>query len=645
MTPIQFLAEWGIRSSILILSGALLLWALRVKDPVIRLTAWTAMLFGSLAIPALTAALPKVPLAMVRLAVPRFSARPVAEPVVVPDTAPIGPVSRQNGGFAKPGNRGIARFDWARAAVTIYSLAALALALRVSVGLAIGLRLLRSSRATGRATGGIEIRESDRVAAPVTLGIARPAIVLPGDWRQWAGAKLDAVVAHELSHIRRHDPAVQLLSAIHRALLWYSPLTWFLHQRIVRAAEEASDDAAVAASGDRALYAEVLLDFMQGAGGSSVQGTGWLGVPMSRYGRPDKRIHRILDGTALSRGVTRWSVAAILAMGSPLAYVVAAAGPQGTPQSAPPARAAAALAAPVQAATEKPAFVALPARQSGQNPREVSVGALPGSRLMAPQIVAQSAAAATPEPVPVYLYGLGNVAAFYTVTVKSRVDGQLLSASFKEGELVHAGQLLASIDPQPYELQLAQAEGQLVRDQATLKGARAELDRITSQVAARVIPKPQLEAQIATVAELEGSMRTDQAKVDLARLQLSYARIRAPITGVAGLRLVDPGNIIHAADANGILVITQLQPIAVLFTIPEDTLPQVRARLREGASLPVEAWSRDNTVKMATGRLTAVDNQIDQETGTAKLKAVFDNKDDALFPNQFVNVRMLMNGR
>jgi multidrug efflux system membrane fusion protein len=264
---------------------------------------------------------------------------------------------------------------------------------------------------------------------------------------------------------------------------------------------------------------------------------------------------------------------------------------------------------------------------------------------MAPQVVAQFAAAATPEPVPVYLWGLGNVAAFYTVSVKPRADGQLLSVSFKEGELVQAGQLLASIDPQPYEIQLAQAEGQLVRGEATLKGARAELDRIKSQVAASVIPKPQLDAQIATVAELEGSMRTDQAKVDLAKLQLTYAQIRAPITGVAGLRLVDPGNMVHASDATGILVITQLQPIAVLFTIPEDTLPQVRARLKEGASLPVEAWNRDSSVRIASGLLTAVDNQIDMATGTLKLKAVFDNKDDALFPNQFVNVRMLMNGR
>jgi multidrug efflux system membrane fusion protein len=239
--------------------------------------------------------------------------------------------------------------------------------------------------------------------------------------------------------------------------------------------------------------------------------------------------------------------------------------------------------------------------------------------------------------------GLGNVAAFYTVTVKPRVDGQLMSVKFKEGEMVQAGEVLASIDPQPYELQLVQTEGQLERDQAVLKNARAELDRTKHQAALGLAPD--LDAASAKVADLEGVMRTDQAKVDYAKLQLTYTQVSAPITGVAGLRLVDPGNMVHAADPGGLVIITQLQPIAVLFTIPEDSLPQVRARLREGASLPVEVWNRADTVKIATGRLTAVDNQIDQITGTAKLKAVFDNQDDALFPNQFVNVRMLLNAR
>ncbi len=262
---------------------------------------------------------------------------------------------------------------------------------------------------------------------------------------------------------------------------------------------------------------------------------------------------------------------------------------------------------------------------------------------MATQVAAQSAA--TAKPAPVYLSSLGNVAAFYTVTVMPRVDGQLLSVNFTEGSLVQAGQVLASIDPQPYQIQLSQAEAQMTRDQATLKNARADLDSLEKLLAQNAIPKPQIDAQTGAVAQLEGSIRADRANVDNAKLQLSYTQVRAPITGIAGLRLVDPGNIVHAADATGILIITQLDPIAVLFTIPEDSLPQVRARLSEGAEVPAEAWNRDNSVKIATGRLTAVDNQIDLTTGTAKLKAVFDNKDGALFPNEFVNVRVLMNGK
>jgi hypothetical protein len=375
MTTVQFLAEWALRSSILIVSGALLLGALRVKDPSIRLAAWTAMLCGSLAIPALTAALPRVPLPMMgartgvaamgvlestdrsvrgcegggwqaeapaphALQVPRQQGgtdASVCQPAI--SAIPLQPLTAA-GRYGLPSS-----FDWARAAAMLYLLVAGALLLRLFTGLAMSRRLLRRSRATGRATEGIEIRESDGVAAPVTLGIVRAAIVLPTDWREWDGAKLEAVLAHERSHIRRKDPAVQLLSAIHRALLWHSPLSWFLDRRIVRLAEEASDDAAVAATRDRASYAEVLLEFMQ----RGIRGAGWQGVAMARYGRPAGRIHRILDGTAVSRGVTRWSVAAILALGLPLAYVAAAAGPQGAPRSAATAQPAApAAAAPAQ---------------------------------------------------------------------------------------------------------------------------------------------------------------------------------------------------------------------------------------------------------------------------------------------------------
>jgi len=188
--------------------------------------------------------------------------------------------------------------------------------LRLRIGLWFSLRLLRDSRATGRSG----VHESDRVASPVALGVVRPVIVLPADWREWDVEKLEAVLAHERSHIARRDPVMQVLSAIHRALLWHSPLSWLLHRRMVQVAEEASDDAAVAAVRDRARYAEVLLSFMQ----RGVRGKAWEGVAMARYGSPDTRIHCILDG-GLSRGVTRWSGAAIVILGAPLAYVVAAA--------------------------------------------------------------------------------------------------------------------------------------------------------------------------------------------------------------------------------------------------------------------------------------------------------------------------------
>jgi multidrug efflux system membrane fusion protein len=217
--------------------------------------------------------------------------------------------------------------------------------------------------------------------------------------------------------------------------------------------------------------------------------------------------------------------------------------------------------------------------------------------------------------------------------------------SFKEGEMVQSGQVVATIEPGTIEPQLAQAEAQLARDQSAVDNARVDLDRYRKLVEQNAIPRPQLEAQMALVAELEASLATDKANLDRARLLSSYGQIRSPITGLAGLRLVDPGNMVHTADSTGIVIITQIQPIAVLFTIPEDELPRVRTRLKEGASLAVEAWNRANTVKIATGRLTAIDNQIDLATGTAKLKAVFDNQDDALFPNQFVNVRVLVNSR
>ena len=261
-----------------------------------------------------------------------------------------------------------------------------------------------------------------------------------------------------------------------------------------------------------------------------------------------------------------------------------------------------------------------------------------GSALVVPVVVATVARSS----IPVYLNGLGNVTAFYTVTLKSRVDGQLMKVDFKEGDFVKEGQVLAEIDPRPFQVQLELAEATLAHDQALLSNARVDLERYKNLLETNAIPKQQLDTQTALVAQYEATIKQDSANIDNARLQLTYSKVTAPITGVVGLRLVDPGNIVHASDANGMVVITQLQPISVLFTIPEDSLPQVTKKLRAGAHLPVEAYNRDNTRKLASGMLMTVDNQIDNTTGTSKLKAVFDNKDNALFPQQFVNIRLLV---
>jgi membrane fusion protein, multidrug efflux system len=261
-----------------------------------------------------------------------------------------------------------------------------------------------------------------------------------------------------------------------------------------------------------------------------------------------------------------------------------------------------------------------------------------------PRAVSVAIAKAQSQDMPVYLVGLGSVTAFNTANIKSRVDGEIMEVNFKEGQFVKKGELLIVIDPRPYQVQLEQMQAQLFKDQASLRDAKLNLDRYTTLIPSGSIAQQQVDTQKATVDQLDGQVRTDQAQIDNAKLQITYCHITAPFDGRVGLRQVDPGNIVHATDTNPMLILTQLQPIAVIFTLPEDVLPRVAQHMKN-ATLSVEALNRDDQTKLATGKLLTIDNEIDQTTGTAKLKAVFDNKDDQLWPNQFVNARLLLEVR
>jgi multidrug efflux system membrane fusion protein len=258
--------------------------------------------------------------------------------------------------------------------------------------------------------------------------------------------------------------------------------------------------------------------------------------------------------------------------------------------------------------------------------------------------VAVETAVAARRDVPVYLEGLGNVQAFYTAKITARVDGELQRIGFVEGQLVRKGDLLAQIDPRPMQAALDQAIGMQAKDTAQLDSAKRDLARYQLLAPQNLTSKQVLDTQQALVAQLQAQLQVDQAAIDNARTQLAYASITAPFAGRTGIRLVDPGNIVHAADTTGIVVVTQIQPIAVVFTLPEDALPQVNQALAAG-SVEVAALSRDDRTALDTGTLTLVDNEIDPATGTVRLKATFDNARNALWPGQFVNVRVLLQQR
>ncbi len=262
----------------------------------------------------------------------------------------------------------------------------------------------------------------------------------------------------------------------------------------------------------------------------------------------------------------------------------------------------------------------------------------PGARRAIPVVGATAALG----DLGVYQSGLGTVTPVKTVTVRSRVDGQLVSVAYREGQLVREGDLLAQIDPRPFEVQLHQAEGQLAKDEAALANAKVDLERYRVLIKENSVSAQQLDTQAATVDQIEAAIKSDRAQVESAKLNLTYSRITAPISGIVGLRLVDPGNIVHASDQTGLLVITQQQPITVIFTLAADQLQAVLQQRRKAPDLVVEAWDRDFKRKIATGSLLAIDNQIDPSTGTIRMRAQFPNQDSALYPNQFVNTRLLV---
>ncbi len=569
MNPLTFLAQWGLRSTILIFGGALLIWLVRIKDPAFRLAGWIALLLGSLLIPVFTMTLPVLPIHILR-APAQAQVQPISADFSA--TAPSAPAT------AAPEPE---KFNWYRAGLMFYAIVTAGMFLRIVVGLVLSWRIRQRSRRTDR-----DFFASGDIESPATLGIFRPAVVLPEDWSDWEDARLDSVLAHECSHIDRHDPAVQLLSAIHRALLWFSPAAWFLHSKIVRAGEELSDDAAIAVTTDRAAYAGVLLDFMK----RRALPRHYHGVPMSRYSSTDRRIQRILDSSTLSRGMTWLALTVMLMIAAPLAWFTATASPAvaAAPPAATPTTPAKAIASPLRV---RPG----PGRNGGsRSPQTANSSANEG------------------------LLGLGTVEAS-VVVVRASMQGTLKSVNFQEGEQVHAGDVIAVIG------RTAPTE-RLASDERQIDILRQRLDKMTGASQA----ERDLEQQ---------RMQALQEEMEELRAAAADTQIKAPVSGIAGLRMIEPGNMVQPTDP--IVTIAEVEPISVLFTLPEKFVQQIRELFDSGKRPTVEAWNNTSSARLATGVLSGMDNQIDEKTGTIKLKATFENKDGKLYPHQFVNVKVL----
>lgn len=280
-------------------------------------------------------------------------------------------------------------------------------------------------------------------------------------------------------------------------------------------------------------------------------------------------------------------------------------------------------------------------RFNGRNRFNGGGGRRNGNNNNQDQAVAVSTAMVSMGDIQIRIPALGTITPLATVTVRTQISGQLQKIAFKEGQLVKQGEFLAQIDPRPYEATLAQAQGMLRKDQSLLADARLDLKRFEELIKEDSVAQQQLDTQRALVEQYEGTIETDQAQIKTAQINLAYCHITSPVTGRIGLRQVDEGNYVTPGDANGIAIVTQLQPITAIFAIPEDNVGSIMQRVRSGAELQVEAYDRSNANKLAVGKLVTVDNQIDVTTGTVKLRAQFDNQDGALFPNQFVNIQLL----